>query len=130
MLGQHVRGVALAGADVRYRPGDARSLWCSLVVALAGPTAEQRLCGYSEKERRELWKTCWSVDLRNAQQRVAALGGDDRYWPRAFAQAAALVNERWDAILAIAPAIAQGEGLSGVTIDKLIGRRTIVKNSV
>ena len=60
------RSGARHGVTTMVRVGCPRAQRNEAIIALAGPTAEDRCHGYSASERAELWDALWRDDLTNA----------------------------------------------------------------
>jgi hypothetical protein len=88
------------------------------LIALAGPCAEQRLCGYTPEQSARLWATYWKIDFRNALRHLDAIGGSGA---DALSEAAELVREHWDAIERVADALAERGELTGAEVEALVG---------
>jgi hypothetical protein len=124
VLGQPVERATLASVRLdlresgRARRASARGQRIGALIALGGPCAEQRLCGYAQERRAELWETCWKFDFRNALRHLDAINGS---FGDALSEAEDLVRRHWDAIERVADALAERGELTGAEVEALVG---------
>ena len=88
------------------------------LIALAGPCAEQRLCGYGPEQTAETWETCWKIDFRNALRHLDVIDGS---FGDALSEAEDLVRRHWDAIEPVAEALVERGELTGAEVEALVG---------
>jgi hypothetical protein len=131
---QRVRGDNVLPADL-------------LLIALAGPVAEQKLFDYPHAQICELWQTAWSGDRANVLQRLRGIYNKaealyyarklvstpwdilkaDRHDP--LAQTCALVERHWRSITRVAALLASGDVLSGADIDAALISHHVVRET-
>ena len=103
VLGTPIRRATISVVTTLVKRGCPQAQRNDALIALAGPLAEDRYCGYSLVQQAQLWGSVWRTDLDNALYRLRAADS----LGVAVKKTQQLVRENWRAIERLAQALQQ-----------------------